>query len=489
MKKSIIAGILCITLGITGCITSCEVREQEEKKSTAASPSTQPTEVADAAETEGILPSRTEKKTVLESFGVLLTEENMKSTQKIYSLKEYDEVRNNDVSDWKDKQGNYKYPKGYRIACIPPLYRSLVAQQMPKKLLKEISTEELYQLIVNAPGDWRNVSYMYLGMLASYYEYYNFMKNFMEREDAAEVVHQHYVQYTKEEIEKYSKRYQKGSLYGTERRKRDAFQLTEGMEWFFLYQEGKEVPDEAVLGYETLKDWAQGNIQETADTPSPEETGAAPTPVPTAPARTAEKTVKEAFGAWLVSDKIIEWREKEYASREYEEIRYDDLSEWKKKQGGYTYPKAYEICFAPGIGDSFFAAQQMPQALLDEISTEELLQLILNAPGGWDNTYDSYLQMLSYYYGYYGFLRDLMDRKDAAEVVHQQYQKYTKKERQKYSKQNHSWQPKNQAQMRERGKFQLTEGLEWFFRYQQGKKVPDEWIFGYEWLEELQNRI
>ncbi len=211
------------------------------------------------------------------------------------------------------------------------------------------------------------------------------------------------------------------------------------------------------------------------------------TPAPTAPSKTAKKTVKEAFGAWLNEEYIMAMREGCF-SEEYADVRYDDVSEWKDKQGNYQFPKGYVHTFAPNGTDPYaFAPQQMPQALLEEISTEELYQLILNVPTdddmGWHNTYERYLQMLSAYYSVYNFIENFMEREDAAQVVHQQYQKYTKKEIKRYSKRYRGYEDYSVEEWVDEGKFQLTEGLEWFFLYQEGKKVPDYQVLGYDLME------
>lgn len=235
--------------------------------------------------------------------------------------------------------------------------------------------------------------------------------------------------------------------------------------------------------------------QSSAASPTAQSTEAVPveteepalTPAPTAPSKTAKKTVKEAFGVMLDEDYIAELRNQCF-SAEYENVRYDDVSEWKDKQGNYQYPKGYMHTLAhSGIDPNTFAPQQMPQELLDEISTEELYQLILNVPTkddtGWHNTHETYLPMLSAYYSVYNFIENLMERKDAAKVVHQHYQKYTKKEIKRYSKRYRGFEDYSISEWEKEGKFQLTEGLEWFFLYKEGKKVPDYQVLGYDLME------
>ncbi len=217
-----------------------------------------------------------------------------------------------------------------------------------------------------------------------------------------------------------------------------------------------------------------------------EKEGPTATSAPTAPSKTAKKTVKEAFGAWLDEDYITQWR-KECFSEVYDDVRYDDISEWKGKQGNYQYPKGYSMEHRDNVS---MASQQMPQGLLDEISTEELYQLIMNTPPedgigstGWNSFHETYLQMLAVYYTQYNFIENLMEREDAAQVVHKYYQQYTKKDIEKYSKQNRVSNADSYSEMRKEGNFQLTEGLEWFFLYKEGKKVPDYQVLGYDLMK------
>ncbi len=260
MKRNILTCIFLTTL----LFTSCGLQNQKEQ-AVVASPASQldvTTSPVDAVMPTP--PSKTAKKTVKEALGVLMDENVRIEKQRAYFSGEYDDVRFDDISEWKDEQGNYQYPKGYTNEGHDDA--SLASQQMPQDLLDEISTEELYQLILSLPGDWGHYYYdTYLGMLGAYYMRYNFIENLMEREDAAGVVHQYYQKYTKKEIKKYSKRYNNNNGDSvSERQKEGRFQLTEGLEWFFLYKEGKKVPNYTKLGYHIVTEQyrdADGNLK------------------------------------------------------------------------------------------------------------------------------------------------------------------------------------------------------------------------------------
>lgn len=213
--------------------------------------------------------------------------------------------------------------------------------------------------------------------------------------------------------------------------------------------------------------------------------------VATAMPRTAKKTVKEAF-AGLWQEELIQDQQDLYFSKEYDEVRHDTLSEWKDEQGQYKCPEDYKIVGT--IGDPWIeAAQQMPPKLLHEIGTEELYQLMMESPGfSSASHYDSYLLMLSYYYNSCNFLQNFMQREDCADVVHCFYNKYTKKEKKRYSKcffegtkSEDMSEEKVHAEIEKAGKFQLTEGLEWFCKYRKGKEIPDEKVFGLPLIEKM----
>lgn len=165
-----------------------------------------------------------------------------------------------------------------------------------------------------------------------------------------------------------------------------------------------------------------------------------PTPIP----KTAKKTLEECFRGWLGNETPEEFQAK-YYRKEFDRVRYDNLADWKDAKGNYHAPKGYSINLGPTtIFLKEMASQQMPTKLLEEISTEELFQLIMSLPvdekkPGWSTSImDSYLQLLSIYYVDYNFMTNFMRRKDAPEVVHRYYQRYTKKERKEYSYINRS---------------------------------------------------
>lgn len=248
----------CLILLIVLCITSCSIKEPVQMSETqkpvsipASSPAVEPTDT--------LMPSpipKTAKKTIEECFRGLLFE-SPEQYQKGLFDEMYDGVRYDDLSDWKDKRGNYQPPKGYAICWDMRRVsnQDMASQQMPQQLLDEISTEDLYCLIMDLPGTWFTfAANTYLDMLSRYYISYNFMTNFMQREDCAAVVHQHYQKYSEKEKSKYTlNRYDENYHDGyqdteKELQKQERFQITEALEWFFVYKEGKEVPEERVLG-------------------------------------------------------------------------------------------------------------------------------------------------------------------------------------------------------------------------------------------------
>lgn len=255
MKKHI--GYLLILMMVMLCMISCSPKKEIDSKTPAPSLSTStPTPQPSVEPTITPLPTpipKEAKKTIEECLRGLLRE-----TPEEHQAKYFREgkIKYNKLSDWKDAKGNYHYPKGYEINYyIPSDYNLMVAQQMPQALLDEISTEELYQLIMSLPGDW--VSHWidtYLQMVERYYVSYNFMTNFMRRKDSAKVVHHYYQNYSKEDRSKYTinrsdKNYRKGYKdTKAERAKQQRFLLTEGLEWFYRYKDGKTVPNEHYLG-------------------------------------------------------------------------------------------------------------------------------------------------------------------------------------------------------------------------------------------------
>ncbi len=255
MKRIIV--LFCIAI----CLVSCG-KKQVEKKSEVSSPSPSVSaEFPDPTPVITALP-RTAKKTVQEAFASLWEEDKVAEKQKLYFSKEYDSARFDDVAAWKDAKGNYICPEGYEVVGTMGISPEEAAQQMPPELLKELDTEELYQLMMKAPGYYSASHYdSYLLMLMFYYRSCNFLQDFMQREDSAEVVHKYYQHYSKKERKKFSKEYslsnppegESEEEVGKIMEKRGKFQMTEGLEWFFLYADGKEVPDETLFGLHVIE--------------------------------------------------------------------------------------------------------------------------------------------------------------------------------------------------------------------------------------------
>ena len=169
----------------------------------------------------------------------------------------------------------------------------------------------------------------------------------------------------------------------------------------------------------------------------------------------------------------------------YKKYRLDDLSQWKDEKGQWCYPEEYEFAWVPSDVTQM-APQQFPPELLEDMDTEELLSFILKGEKttvGWGwNTFDNYLMGLSMYYQAYNYTHELMNRSDCAQVVHQQYRQYSEQDIKKYSKR--FWHGDGSM---EAANFQLVECLEWFFLALEGKGVPDEYIYGSELEQSLDN--
>lgn len=253
IRKSVMAGILFMAL----CLVSCG-RAEHPEISEKAEVTAEPAMTLEPEVTPQPTPiPKTAKKTLEECFRGWLDDETPEEVQAKYYRKEFDGVRYDNLTDWKDAKGNYHVPKGYNVNFI--LHRDftevMASQQMLPELLEEISTQELFQLIMSLPVDEKYSGWStftkdsYLQLLSGYYIGYNFMTDFMRRKDAPEVVHGYYQGYTKKERKKYSYM-NRSSFDGTasEWTKADRFRITEGLEWLFLYKEGKKVPDERVLG-------------------------------------------------------------------------------------------------------------------------------------------------------------------------------------------------------------------------------------------------
>ncbi len=257
----VIMGSLLI---IVFCLLSCGRAQQPENLETP-----EPTVIAEPTMTPEpeITPEptpipKTAKKTLEECFRGWLDDKTPEEIQAEYYKKELDQVRYDNLADWKDAKGNYHAPKGYLINFDFSMHgvEIMASQQMPPKLLKEINTEELYQLIMDLPVDERYPGWdtaimdSYLQLLSRYYIAYNFMTDFMRRKDAPKVVHHYYQKYSKKERKKYSLdiNYDYFPDDAPDREeewtKAERFRITEGLEWLFLYKEGKKVPDERLLG-------------------------------------------------------------------------------------------------------------------------------------------------------------------------------------------------------------------------------------------------
>ncbi|MCM1236115.1 MAG: hypothetical protein NC489_39025, partial [Ruminococcus flavefaciens] len=234
----------------------CGQKGEEEKK---AELSARPIQQA-ASETDTIpeptQASSAEKKTLEEVLESIFYGNTPEEIQKRYDTPELEKVRYNDINEWKDAEGNYHAPKGYKIDYSNPNWfaEEMAAQQMPQELLEEISTEELYQLIMSLPMEglgWEFIIYdTYLQRAANLYLAYNFMTDFMRREDSPQVVHQYYQKYSEEDRLDYT-----GNIYVKTRKiieptdkeefqKQQQFQLTEVLEWVFRYQEEDAIPEE-----------------------------------------------------------------------------------------------------------------------------------------------------------------------------------------------------------------------------------------------------
>ena len=182
------------------------------------------------------------------------------------------------------------------------------------------------------------------------------------------------------------------------------------------------------------------------------------------------------LGKTLIPDEERDYYQN-YFTKKYDKVRRDDVSDWKDSDGNWCYPKGYEIQWKPS-NDELMASQQFPQELLEDMSTGELYQFIRKAHGFWSQSaFDNYAQMLSYYYCRYNFIAELMRREDCAEVIHTYYVKTSEDDKKLYSK-TASRQFSNGKKLEKQERFQLLEGLEWFFQYKEGKSVPDELTFG-----------
>ena len=255
--------MLCLLL-LAFCSVSCGQKEQESTKKPSTSPSTdvQLQTESEVTPTPTMIP-RNEKKTIEEALRGLIYE-TPEEVQAKYFTAEFDGVRHDKIAEWKDPKGKYRVPKGYEINCGSPRWgtEQMASQQMPQELLDEIGTEELYQLIMDLPEppEYRGCAWglaiwdTYLQVVAKYYVSYNFMTDLIRRNDSAEVVHRYYQKYSKKEKLKYTKNHFLEEAKGKELNeskatkeelvRKERFQLTEALEWFFKYKEGETMPEE-----------------------------------------------------------------------------------------------------------------------------------------------------------------------------------------------------------------------------------------------------
>lgn len=204
----------------------------------------------DSGDSDIVKAEKTEQETerekeIRENFGVFYMSEmgGHPFYEPLFSDK-YRLYRFDDVSEWKDARGNWKYPDGFEFKWIPSDKWEMAAQQFPSELMKEMDTEELYGFIMKGVGVFDFYLFdNYLYALGGYYNCYNFIHELMNREDCAQVIHQYYGRYSQEDQKKYSKM---NDISKNNWEKLDNFQMTEALEWFFLAMAGKEVPDERV---------------------------------------------------------------------------------------------------------------------------------------------------------------------------------------------------------------------------------------------------
>lgn len=107
--------------------------------------------------------------------------------------------------------------------------------------------------------------------------------------------------------------------------------------------------------------------------------------------------------------------------------------EWKKVNGKYKYPVTpYDKEWGNyRLKEERYVACQIPQKILDELSTEELLELVLDCPLTvnmylYDGIKDGVKKMAQYLNG----MDELLGREDCLSVVHQYYAKYSIPEKQ-----------------------------------------------------------
>lgn len=163
-----------------------------------------------------------------------------KQYEKYLTEDEYADDFISDITKWK-KDGEYCYPAGYEVACVPGDEHRMAAQQFPPQLIEEMDTESLLDFIMQDRGDISILAYdRYSYAFQIYRDNYNFIDAFLEREDAESVVKHYYQRYSDQEIQTYSKTSRQST---SDIDSQSDFQLIEGMLWYFMDQRGEEVPD------------------------------------------------------------------------------------------------------------------------------------------------------------------------------------------------------------------------------------------------------
>lgn len=238
MKKRLLAVLTVFGMAVTLCACGNTGGNGDSQKASSSNAAEPAQTVAEQSGDE-----------IADLLGKKLIPDEERDYYQKYFTEQYDKVRKDNISDWKDSDGNWCYPKDYEIQWIPSDDEVMAAQQFPQEMLDAMSTDELYRFIRKAPGSWSQLAFdSYAQAISYYYCRYNFIAELMRREDCAEVIHTYYEKTPADDVKQYSKT---NSVQSTDRKKfakREQFQLLEGLEWFFLYKDGKAVPDEEAFG-------------------------------------------------------------------------------------------------------------------------------------------------------------------------------------------------------------------------------------------------
>lgn len=130
---------------------------------------------------------------------------------------------------------------------------------------------------------------------------------------------------------------------------------------------------------------------------------------------------------------------------------------WYDADGKVQYPAEYKknAGFVPS-DSARMAAQQIPNEVLQGMSTIDLLELIMDYPGSYSIiAYDTYDAAMEMYRDYYNFIDMFCNRKDAKEAIDEKYDSYTEEEIKKNSKSTHI----STGNENKRDKFQMLEAL------------------------------